>query len=407
MKEGDHRIMESKTTRVVWRNSTLLPFLLASLLGVTYLLYISPAIVNSQREIDSATIVSSPGFQQPSSEQDRYGLGAPASQTAKRSLAIRTDTTRGIGNPGTQTIYQFAQNSQANGFGAAAREVGQQFLTQLSGQGMQWMPRSLRQYFTPGESPEWWQRVTIDLDLLQYDQPVYSIRTIQPLFQSESKMHTVFTQLRVARTYDFGEWRNVTNMGVGYRRLLLQNTVLLGANAHLDRGWDHDHTRTGLGLEARWFGFDWYLNGYWGVSGNHTYQVTGKEKVLDGWDSRLLLQIPYVPSMRVVGVVSQWDKTSGTVNDWRTGLEADITPFTQVQFGVTDSTDAKQGYYFQIRFNLGSYSNRPVLSDRPIRKEAWVMRDMSVHTLDRVRREENIVKERVTDGVTVRVGRSN
>ena len=57
-----------------------------------------------------------------------------------------------------------------------------------------------------------------------------------------------------------GEIRNVTNVGIGYRHLFFDKTVLLGANAHLDREWDHDHTRAGGGLEARWFGVDWYLN---------------------------------------------------------------------------------------------------------------------------------------------------
>ena len=331
-----------------------------------------------------------------------------ATTMSKRFAMMGENTGRNRANSFERGLYQFALTMNENGnFEGALADTGRLFLQQLSGQGAGLLTPLLDRYFSLGGNPEWLQRVTVDIDALQYDQPVWSIRTVQPLLQSKSKIHTLFTQLRVGRTDDLGEVRTVTNVGIGYRRLFLDKTVLLGANAHLDRDWNHDHTRTGMGLEARWFGFDWYLNGYMGISGDYTYIVGGKEKVLDGWDSRLLLQIPYVPAMRLVGVVSQWDKTGGTVNDWRTGLEADVTPYTQVQFGVTDSTDGPQGYYFQLRFNLGSYGNRPVLTDRPIRNEAWVMRDMSVHTLDRVRREENIVKEQVTNGVTVKIGRSN
>ena len=327
---------------------------------------------------------------------------------SKRLAMMGEKTGSDRGNAFERAVYQFALTMNANGdFGGTVLDTGRGFLQQLSGQGAGLLTPLLDRYFSLGGNPEWLQRVTVDIDALQYDQPVWSIRTVQPLLQSKSKIHTLFTQLRVGRTDDLGEVRTVTNVGIGYRRLFLDKTVLLGANAHLDRDWNHDHTRTGMGLEARWFGFDWYLNGYMGISGDYTYIVGGKEKVLDGWDSRLLLQIPYVPAMRLVGVASQWDKTGGTVSDWRTGLEADVTPYTQVQFGVTDSTDGPQGYYFQLRFNLGSYGNRPVLTDRPIRNEAWAMRDMSVHTLDRVRREENIVKEQVTNGVTVKIGRSN
>ena len=215
------------------------------------------------------------------------------------------NTGRNRANSFERGLYQFALTMNENGnFEGALADTGRLFLQQLSGQGAGLLTPLLDRYFSLGGNPEWLQRVTIDIDGLQYDQAVWSIRTVQPLLQSKSKIHTLFTQLRVGRTDDLGEVRTVTNVGVGYRRLLLDKTVLLGVNAHLDRDWNHDHTRTGMGLEARWFGLDWYLNGYLGISGDYTYAVAGKERVLDGWDSRLLLQVPYVPAMRVVGVVS-------------------------------------------------------------------------------------------------------
>ena len=165
-----------------------------------------------------------------------------------------------------------------------------------------------------------------------------------------------------------------------------------------------------MGGEARWFGVDFYFNGYYGMSADNTINTTTTEKVLDGWDAYLLFQVPYVPSARFVGRTFRWDKSSGDkLNGWKVGLEADLTQYSQLQIGATDNDEDDPAAYVQLRVNFGYYGNRPVLlSKKPVSDRAWTMRDMSGYTLDRVRREENIVLERTTKGVgvTIVIGRT-
>ncbi|RMH02883.1 MAG: hypothetical protein D6704_13425 [Nitrospirae bacterium] len=273
-----------------------------------------------------------------------------------------------------------------------------------------WLATFLPRY----QIPQWMKRVDLDLDFQGNEGPIYSLRTRQPLFQSSQNIHTLFTQIRWGKIYQLGSWRDTTNIGLGYRRLFRKKTILLGVNTFFDRDWRKDHNRIGVGLEARWFGADLYVNGYWGISGDNSITTSTKEKVLDGWDAYMLLQAPYVPSVRFVGRVFQWNKSVGTNwYGWRAGIEADLTPYTQLQAGATDSNQDRLTAFIQLRINFGYYANRPVLfSAHPISTHAWRMRDMSGYTLDRVRRQENIVVERVTTAgggagtITVVVGRS-
>lgn len=126
------------------------------------------------------------------------------------------------------------------------------------------------EYWLPGlgdEGPEWLSRFEFEWDVQEDDRPEFSLLTVQPLYQTEDRQDTFFTQLRIARDWTFGDYRITTNAGVGYRRLVADNQVLLGVNAFFDREWKVDHNRAGVGAEARWAGLDLYANYYKALSG--------------------------------------------------------------------------------------------------------------------------------------------
>jgi hypothetical protein len=296
-----------------------------------------------------------------------------------------------------EKAFQLAANSVSGGLSGA-----KSFLTQ-----------TLKEQITNAlqnnlDLPEWAKRIDVQFDLETDVKPVYSIRTVQPLYQSADKVNTFFTQLRYARHTDFDLRRHTSNIGLGYRRVLLDNTVMLGANVHYDREWRRSHSRLGAGLEARWSGADIFLNRYQGLSSERTVSSTVTEDIIDGWDVQVLLQVPYIPSTRVMATGSRWKKSANDyINGWRAGLESDLTPFTQISLGAVDVNDQSDPEFFvNFRISLGGYGDkRPtLLAENSISKVAWEMRDMSAYTLDRVRREENIrLKQTNTTSLEVTV----
>jgi len=309
-----------------------------------------------------------------------------------------------------EELYRLGANAATVGIESAAMQLGRSFLQRAPEKSMEVMRHRLGHLLPEIKTADWLKRVDLDIDLNQNGGPVYNIRTRQPLFQSDQKVDTIFTQLRWGKDFQFGAWRDSTNLGIGYRRLLMDKTLLVGTNTFFDRDWRKDHNRFGWGLEVRWFGVDIYVNGYLGLSADTTINTSTTEKVLDGGDAYMLFQVPYVPSTRLVGRASRWDKSSGDkLHAWRAGVEADLTQYSQLQVGATDSDEDDPGVYVQLRVNFGYYGNRPVLlSKNPISDRAWAMRDMSEYTLDRVRRQENMVLERTTStgGFSIVVGRT-
>ena len=155
--------------------------------------------------------------------------------------------------------------------------------------------------------PEWMRRFEFEWDIEEDIKPEFSLLTVQPLFQTPDMRDTFFTQFRVARNRQFGGTRTTTNLGFGYRRLLLDNTLLAGLNAFHDFEWNFNHSRASLGGELRWSGFDLYTNKYWAVSGKHTADSGAAERPLDGFDMELTAQVPYLPWARARARRVWWD----------------------------------------------------------------------------------------------------
>ena len=268
--------------------------------------------------------------------------------------------------------------------------------------------QSTAEYWLPalGENlPEWAKRFEFEWDIQEDSKPDFSLLTVQPLFQSEDARDTVFTQLRGALNHQFGDRRITGNAGLGYRRLLFGNRVLVGVNTFLDYEFDFNHSRASVGGEVRWAGLDFYANNYWSLSRLHSADSAAFEEPLDGHDLELTAQLPYLPWARVRGRKFWWDTVNASedIKGWSASVEMDLHANLQVEAGVKDTNFIENEAFVMLRFRLAS-ANRPTAFSNPVAGRAWEMRDMRAHTLDKVRRENKIILERSAGGVVITRG---
>jgi hypothetical protein len=250
--------------------------------------------------------------------------------------------------------------------------------------------------------PDWAKRIEFEFDLQENNEPVWSILTVQPVFQTVDKSHTCFTQARLARNQKFGDSRTTVNLGLGYRQLFNSNTLLLGANAFFDYESDMDHTRIGGGLEAKWNNFDFFANFYEATSDIRNYSNasgSGTEEALDGFDLELTSQVPYLPWMRIRGKYFEYDSNAASddVDGWSASTEMDLHPNMRMEIGITDDNFSDKTVFANFTLHLADNS-RPVATTKLVDDKPFEMRDMTKHSLDKVRRTNTITVERVVSG---------
>lgn len=250
------------------------------------------------------------------------------------------------------------------------------------------------------DAPEWAKRIEFEWQTKEDDKPEWSVLTVQPLFQTENKRDTIFTQLRIGQDYTFNNHRTTTNTGFGYRRLVMDNRMLLGGNVFFDHEFESHHSRVGFGGELRWGGFDLYANYYEAITSKRT-RGDEFEQALDGYDVELTGQLPYLPWARLRGKFFHFDTITkaDNVDGFTASLEFDLHQNIQLEMGFSDDDNTRDGFFFtQIRFRAAS-TGRPVLaSDRWLDSVAYRWQDMREHTLDKVRRENEIVIEKTVGG---------
>jgi len=260
--------------------------------------------------------------------------------------------------------------------------------------------------------PEWMKRWDISAQVGTGRARFYT-ETVQPLWQTKDFGHTFFIQPRIS----IQDSRGTYNVGLGYRKLLFDNSLLVGVNSFYDYADRKGHARLGGGVEILSQSLEIRGNVYEPTSNarlvESTATSTAYEKAVAGYDVEAGGVVPYVPDLKLYGRHQTWDFKSGRdlVRDGGR-VELYLTSFFRID-AEAFYDNYVGGWAHRVGFVLRSdFSGDRGLFTRGFARQVYTPVDVRAVTLHRVVREFNIITERTetstsapTGTVTVRVGR--
>jgi len=244
-------------------------------------------------------------------------------------------------------------------------------------------------------------RTEVSITAQQFNKPLFSILTTQPVIQSGDT--TWFYQGSLFRTEEEGTMRNTVNLGTGLRELVYDKRVMLGANIFYDHEFPYDHQRVGFGLEARTSVGEINANQYYKSSGVKTNKYGFSEQALDGNDIEIGTHIPYIPAWKIFAKHFNYNIPGGTDLSGKEYSTEFKTPIglTFVAGKKFYENNIKQNQqYVMLSYSLALGKDSSSDTAQIITSNAYDFQTMENHTLDKVRRENLIVKN-VSGGLKV------
>ncbi len=262
--------------------------------------------------------------------------------------------------------------------------------------------------------PAWLRRTDISVEGIENGKPTWSIETVQPFYQTPSTLdHTIFFQ---------GRWGHragddTLNLGAGYRHLLENKSWLLGLNLFHDMEREANHRRWGFGAEAIGRYTTIRANYYKPDSSAKVVRIADNiietEKALRGHDVEVEVPVPYLPWMRFSASAYRWYAATSGIDDKmgdKFSLLGNITSHLSFELSQLDDNYRRKENSFKLTYTLGRPLNGTgeALFGGGRSRQTFAARDLTRHTLDKVKREnEIIVEKRRTGGSGVTIGRRN
>jgi len=187
------------------------------------------------------------------------------------------------------------------------------------------------------------------------------------------------------------------NFGIGYRKLLNDDLLMLGSNIFFDYQFDESHARTGLGVEAISSVFDLRGNYYNAISG-YKDTDTGEEKALDGMDAQIDYHLPGKNDVNFFANIFEWKNSS---SDYKIRGEKYGTNFKisnlLIEGGYLNDNKNNDGAFGSIKLviPLGSIDDT-AQNQKPFERVS--VRDKLYQP---VKRENKIKVVKISSGVTV------
>ena len=228
----------------------------------------------------------------------------------------------------------------------------------------------------------------VSIDLRENNKPDYSILGVREILEIDSG--NIFTQFSLFNTEQNNSERIIGNLGIGSRKLLNNDTLMIGMNAFIDQDFYESHKRGSFGFEVRNSVLDFNGNMY------RSLQDTTKEIILDGWDYRLAGQVPYVHWSKLFINGYEWDGVlREDIKGMKIGSEMVLTPISilELAYDDKDKKGLEDEWYAKIQFIYPPKNNGPTALDG-ISDLAWKEnKDMSGELLSKVQRNNKIMIE--------------
>ena len=192
-----------------------------------------------------------------------------------------------------------------------------------------------------------------NIDAQEYLKPTFSIMSVNEIKKLDNG--TIFNQTSI-NTHDGDE---TINIGFGSRKLLNDNTLMLGANAFYDHQLTESHERVGVGVEAITSDFDLRYNHYSAMSGRRTNAEGTIERALDGWDLRGDYHLPIDHDVNVFVSAFEFENTESVSSYKETGnkfgVDAKVGNFA-IEAGYMDDNQENDAYFGNVKYvvNFGS-----------------------------------------------------
>ena len=239
--------------------------------------------------------------------------------------------------------------------------------------------------------------VELSLDMAGGSKPTSGILVVAPLSDEKDIFNTYFTQMSAF----YQDNRATFNLGLGYRKLSDDKTLLMGVNAFYDHEFPYDHGRTSLGVEARTTMWEINANKYWATTKWKTGKNGFEERALDGYDIEAGVPLPYMNWATVFVKHFQWDTYDSTPDlkgenvslraqfpGMLTGLEMEAGRTFKSGSTYDDENFLKVSYNLTELFANNKKAPRPWVSDY-----AYKLASMEDRRYEKVRRTNTIVKQ--------------
>lgn len=271
--------------------------------------------------------------------------------------------------------------------------------------------------------PRWLQNTDIDFLYGGGANSYYGLylQTVQPLGNyNEASEDMFFWQGRL--NYNSAS-QTVANLGIGYRSLSSDMSILYGANLFYDFGYyqtsglpanfqqttaSYSHQRVGLGLENFYGYLEGRFNFYMGISSPVMLGVSSDnwaymERAATGMDAEVGGALPFAPYLSVFGkgyyYFKQYNALNWNGNDLN-GLGARVNLQATPQLNFEIGADFNNGvspnnYYGKVSFNLLELP-KPALFDGVPMINGMAQYNLQNKLLQPVQRNNDIVVERYT-----------
>jgi adhesin/invasin len=245
--------------------------------------------------------------------------------------------------------------------------------------------------------------VELQLDMFDHRKTTSGILIVAPLSDPKDIKNTFFTQDSIYHK----DGRTTVNLGLGYRRLEMDNKLMLGINAFYDHEFPYSNSRTSIGLEARTTVGEVNFNQYWGMSGWKNAANSLQEKSLGGTDLELGVPMPYMNWAKAFGRGFIWYGVDGANDlkgtDVSVRAQVPILPGLAIEGGRrTYAGSTPDENFLRISYNLADMN--AVKSSQPwFSEKAYSLDSMESRRYDKVRRENLIIKQKRNESFSVNV----